>query len=150
MIYRASRDGDSAKVFHDICDNISPTLIVVNTREGWKFGGYSEVSWHVDSFFFNYEQSYKECNNSFIFSLNLKKKYLNKHTGAEIFCSKRKGPSFGFELDFSIADNCLQRNSSCNFPGSYGDKEERNEFNGNKTLFLVKELEVYSVQLKDK
>ena len=48
LIYRASEHGYTAKSFHECCDDVKgPTLIVIKSREGWIFGGYTTQSWKV-------------------------------------------------------------------------------------------------------
>ena len=46
LIYRASRDGWSAKNnFHPLCDNKGPTLVLVKVKETGRIcGGYTSVS----------------------------------------------------------------------------------------------------------
>ena len=44
LLYRASRDGFSADVFHSRCDNIGPIITVVNSG-GNIFGGFTTASW---------------------------------------------------------------------------------------------------------
>ena len=43
LLYRASRDGDEAKKFHEKCDNKSQILAVFKTTKGLIFGGYTEL-----------------------------------------------------------------------------------------------------------
>ena len=46
LLYRGSRDGFSAKAFHQRCDNQGATLTVVRAADGaFVFGAYSDVSW---------------------------------------------------------------------------------------------------------
>ena len=44
LLFRASRDGYAASVFHSKCDNKGPTVTVVKSR-GNTFGGFTEESW---------------------------------------------------------------------------------------------------------
>ena len=49
LIYRASEHGYTAESFHHYCDDVNgPTLIVIKSRGGWIFGGYTTQSWKVD------------------------------------------------------------------------------------------------------
>ena len=48
LLYRASEHGYIAKTFHECCDDKGPTLIVIKSREGWIFGGYTTKSWNRD------------------------------------------------------------------------------------------------------
>ena len=47
LVYRASRDGDSAKEFHKRCDNIGRNLILILTDNNIKFGGFTNQDWEV-------------------------------------------------------------------------------------------------------
>ena len=42
LLYRASEDGSNIKTFHNKCDNIKGTLIIVKTTKGMRFGDYTE------------------------------------------------------------------------------------------------------------
>ena len=43
LLYRKSRDGFKPKNFHDRCDNKGITITFIETMEGYKFGGYTEL-----------------------------------------------------------------------------------------------------------
>ena len=46
LLYRTSEYGYTAESFHKYCDNVKgPTLIVIKSRDGWIFGGYTTQSW---------------------------------------------------------------------------------------------------------
>jgi hypothetical protein len=62
LIYRASRDGFEASQFHAKCDNKRNTLIVIKSKSGNVFGGYTEQSWAHSADF------YRTDPNAFIFS----------------------------------------------------------------------------------
>ena len=69
LLYRASRDGDSAEMFHKHCDNKGHTITLILTKERWKFGGYSDVQW--ESLRDKPGYYFKSSSNVFLFSLNL-------------------------------------------------------------------------------
>jgi len=46
LVYRASSHGWPNKKFHEICDDIGPTLVIAKSKAGKIFGGYTSVSWH--------------------------------------------------------------------------------------------------------
>ena len=84
--------------------------------------------------------------NSFLFSLNKKKKYFLKIEGTihAICMWKDKGPSFGFGNDMNINNNCLHNYGSYNdCPYTY--ETEKCELNGGEFYFMVKDYEVYSI-----
>lgn len=43
--YVASRDGWSARAFHEHCDMIGPCVVVAETAAGRRFGGFSPIAW---------------------------------------------------------------------------------------------------------
>ena len=45
LIYKGSRDGDSFDNFHKKCDNKGPTILIIESKDGEIFGGYTEKSW---------------------------------------------------------------------------------------------------------
>ena len=49
LIYRASKYNYTAKSFHKYCDDKGPTLVIIESTEGWIFGGYTTQSWSGDS-----------------------------------------------------------------------------------------------------
>lgn len=48
LIYRATRDGFSAKDFHFNCDGIHHTLTIIQTTKDKIFGGYTTEKWSSD------------------------------------------------------------------------------------------------------
>ena len=44
LLYRASRDGWAASIFHSCCDNKGPTVTVIKSGN-YIFGGYTEQEW---------------------------------------------------------------------------------------------------------
>ena len=146
LLYRASRDGDSAEMFHKHCDNKGHTITLILTKERWKFGGYSDVQW--ESLRDKPGYYFKSSSNVFLFSLNLKRKYPSKGNGNEIYCRWDRGPNFGYGPDISLRDGFLKNVSSCLSPISFYKVENPNEFNGGNCSFIAKEVEVFLVDYK--
>ena len=67
LLYRVSRDGDGSDIFHKYCDNKGPTIIFAKIKNGYRFGGYSGISWTCEGKCF-YDKD------AFLFSLNNKLK----------------------------------------------------------------------------
>ena len=70
LLYKKSRDGNSYKTFHQLCDNKGPTVTIIKSSEGFVIGGYTPLNWDTNS-------SWKSDNETFLFSLR-KKKFLKK------------------------------------------------------------------------
>jgi hypothetical protein len=136
LIYRGTRDGDSAKNFHQKCDNRGPTLTICKEKDGKIFGGYTETNWDSDN---RHAKSDKEA---FIFSITGNKKIKTKNTDNSIECNKDFGPIFGFGGDLTIVDNFLEKDSNMwTEQKTYFDKKY--EITNGKQYFYLDELEVY-------
>ena len=44
LLYKASADSDSASAFHEKCDHAKNTIVLVETKDGKRFGGYTSCS----------------------------------------------------------------------------------------------------------
>ena len=49
LLYRGTRDGKSATSFHDKCDNQGNTIGIIHTKDGSRFGGYTDLQWDIQS-----------------------------------------------------------------------------------------------------
>ena len=67
LLLNSNIDGDSMNAFYNKCENKYPTIIFIKTTENLRIGGYTNVIWT--------KNGKKRDENSFIFSLNNKKKY---------------------------------------------------------------------------
>ena len=147
LLYKASRDGDTAEIFHQKCGFKNNTLVLISTTNNWRFGGFTDMSWMDTNDILIDEDDSKITYSTFIFSLNLKTKYPSIDTNPIIKCGMEKGPTFGKQMDIMIVDNCFTQKSKCNSPGSFGNNmQKKNEFNGGEDEFIVKELEVFHVK----
>ena len=145
LLYKASRDGDNYQDFYRLCENKGPTLTVALTTKGYKFGGFTKLSWKNPNKGSG-SNEYFEDKDAFIFSLNKRKKYypnIQKKNSAVCMWSDR-GPSFGGGNDLTLHNNCLHNNNSYNCcPKTY--ETEKFELNGGEEHFTVKDYEVYLV-----
>ena len=148
LLYRASRDGFSSKVFHSKCDKIPKTLTIIKVKDKPHiFGGYTEATWEGEE--------YKEDPNAFIFSLvnddnePIKMK-LYKNTKNSIWCHPLFGPTFGAGHDFYIStDSNTNTTSYSNLGNSYHhpsyhyNTNEIRCFLAESYNFSTSEIEVY-------
>jgi hypothetical protein len=106
LIYQASTDGFSSRIFRAKCNGILGTLVVIRAGINEIFGGYTEADWSSSG-------QYEYDSNAFIFSLvntyNITVKMPVIIPGYAIFASDNYGPTFGGGHDFYI-----------NSDGSYG------------------------------
>ena len=91
LLYRLSRDGESVDTFHKLCDNISPTLILTESKDGNKFGGYTTCKWDCSG-------TTKKDGKTFLFSLTKKKIFKKREdqlNEQDVWCTHDYGPIFG-------------------------------------------------------
>ena len=142
LCFKASVHGDKPNVFRQQCHGLSPLLMLVETTDGYRFGGYTTQSFLIG------ENKAQEDEFAFIFSFDTKKKYKVIKPGKAVSDYDGMFPMFG-EGDIYISDNCLQDStSSTYFPISY--EEDTNApmdyvLNGGVRQFTVKELEIMVV-----
>ena len=138
LLFRASQDGDSMDTFHEKCDNKGPTLVIIKSKKGKRFGGYNPLSW--DSSY-----TYKNHPFTFLFSLDKKKKY-NLIKGYEQYSTVAGNSYFAFGIghDLYISDHCTNNLNSYSNPNTF-DTTENEELTDEK-YFSVSDYEVYSVQ----
>ena len=139
LLYKMSVHGNSASNFHSYCNGSSPTLSLIRTTKGYRFGGFTTVSWSSRG-------SYANDPNAFIFSLEFKEKYLSNDGEYAIYDDSSYGPSFGGNnYDFRIANQCNNNyNSICNYPYNYYGTRARG-LTGGVYKFKVSEIEVYKI-----
>ena len=87
LLFRKTRDGSESKDFHKKCDNQGITIVFIETKEKYKFGGYTELGWEGSGG--------KKDKSNFLFSLNKKEKYISKNDNNSIYCNSNYGPTFG-------------------------------------------------------
>jgi hypothetical protein len=146
LLYRASRDGNTAAAFHANCDRKGATIVVARINNSRQIvGGYNPLEW--DSFDYNAVGSYKSTNDSFIFKFT----NLDDCQSAMVVYSKgdqysiqrvsRCGPAFGYGCDLVLNFVSDSNTWHCS-PSSY------------PSLFLptsinVDDYEVFQVTKKD-
>jgi hypothetical protein len=90
LLYRASRDGDTAEAFHSRCDNKGATIIITKIKNSERIvGGYNPLSWDSNN-------NYKYTCDSFIFSF-INKNYLQS---AKVGYSNGNAKSIGDYLSY--------------------------------------------------
>jgi len=141
LLYRASRDGDSANKFHSICDNSNNLIILVQTQKGLRFGGFTSNKFKVSSHM-------KYDNNAFLFSLDLKKVFKIAPGEYAIYCYYNSGPCFS-QGSLYIPNNFFKKFGKTSLAGGPYQFKEDYEINNGEEKFLVKELEIFQVQIDE-
>jgi cell division protein FtsB len=146
LLYRLSRDGPSIFNFHSKCDYITPTLVLVESDEQNKFGGYTTATWDM------FGNVYKNSSKTFMFSLEKNKKYFRKSNikySGDIFSGSRDiGPWFGIHdlYFYGTMKDCYtyKYSGQCLFLDGNGLTETTNIDNS----VPIKEVEVYQIIFK--
>ena len=141
LLYRASKDGDTAKVFKEKCKDKN-TLTIVNTNDNAIFGGFTRIPWD-DS------DKNKDDEDAFCFSVDNKKIYPLKKYCSAIGCDKNSGPRFNYM--FMIPNRFMFKGGDL-YPlniSHYNGQNEDYELNKGNQLFCVYELEVFKIKPKN-
>ena len=137
LLYKASADGDTASAFHEKCDDANSTIVLVETKDGMRFGGYTTCSWSgncVD----------KNDSEAFIFSFDKMKTYDNIPGDEAIGCYPKFGPIF-LGCQIKIFDNAFTKGGTTYEKELNFNTEEDYELTGGKRSFEIKDIEVYEV-----
>ena len=141
--FKMSINGFSNNDFYKYCENIGPSLTLIKTTKNKIFGGFTPLNFKQ-----NARNIYDKSDQTFIFSLNLMKKYdmIDKDNKKAIYCTKDYGPCFG-DSDFSLEENMKNgktyANNTCNFLSN--NNLELTGGKGNNENFEVEEFELYKV-----
>jgi hypothetical protein len=136
------KDEKSVKEFHEKCDNIESILVIC--KSGFQiFGGYTPLS-------FSSNNKYGKDNDSFLFSINLEKKFPknNFSKNESIWGYKNYGPCFHYDLSFTENKMNMVETEKNNYliPHDFINKEQVIKY---KSDILLDSLEIYQISLFD-
>jgi hypothetical protein len=144
LLYKSETDGDKASNFHEKCDNISPTITLIQTKEGYRYGGYTSVCWEAPE-----QSEFKPDNDAFIFSFDTLKKYECLDAEKSIVCSMLFGPNFG-DGTILVPDNFNgETKASYPWPSIYNLTEKNELTLGNENKINIMDYEVYAIELNN-
>ena len=138
LLYRASVDGDKAKIFHQKCDKHNMTLVLVETTKGVRFGGFTTKTWDGNNI-------KKIDNDAFVFSFDKRRCYDVIRNEYAVGGYPKFGPVF-FGCQIRIYDDFFTKGgTTCNGGLNYKTKENY-ELNNGEQKYIVKEIEVYDIE----
>ena len=140
LLYKATVDSDKASAFHEKCDSVNSSLVLVETTNGKRFGGFTKCSWAGNSID-------KKDDSAFIFSLDKMKIYDIIPGEDAIGCYPKYGPVF-LGCQIRIFDDAFTRGGTTFEHGLNYNTDEDFELTGGLNKFDVKEIEVYSVSVE--
>ena len=147
-----TENGEKPEDFHKHCDNKGPTLIIIKTTSNRIFGGFTPLNWNNNSDF------YDNTKRTFVFSLNLMKKYELKTSAISAIDNARNsinygdcyGPTFGpLNNGAIIFKDSLKKGYSCARSNSNYLSDNNLELtngNGERDYFDTTEFEVFKVE----
>ena len=138
LILDSNIDDDSLTTFIKKCENSSPIILFIKTKENLRFGGFCNETWP--------KSGWKRDSRSFIFSLDRKEIYrVNKPDHAIGSCESfinfgNDGDGF---WDLVIHDHYL-KNGGETWKHIY-QLPDNNLINNGKNQFLINNLEIYQL-----
>ena len=141
LIFRMTEENSKSSDFHKACDKQGPTLVLIKTKSQKTFGGFTPLDWGTTGGGIK-----DESNQTFIFSLDLNKKFDIIKIKDQAINRSNDGPKFG-DCDIKIESNMKNgvsfANSNCNFLS--GNNLELTGGHGDSQKFETLELEVFKV-----
>ena len=140
-LYQATIDGGDPINFHQKCDNIPNTLVLIQSEGNRRFGGFTPIPWKSEGIWLKDSE-----NKTFVFSLDNKKIYYLKEIDYAVYHYKNFGPCFGYGNDIGIEGNPIKDNVLYTSQSSFdykGDKYSLSEYENKKLKAF--EYEVFQV-----
>ena len=141
LVYKAFDLDDKARTFHEKCDKIETSLILVETNKDVRFGGFTTKSWRGNNV-------KKIDNYSFVFSLDNNKIFEVIPNQPAIGCYPNYGPVF-FGCQMRIYDEFFTKGGTTCHKGLNFKTTKDYELNNGEKNFIVKDIEVYSLENMD-
>ena len=139
LLYKATIDSDKAEIFHKKCDKAKTSLIIIETINGMRFGGYTTQSWEGDGID-------KKDDNAFVFSLDKLQIYNIISGQPAIGCYPKYGPVF-LGCQIKVNDNFFVKGGTTFRKNVNYAINSDFELNDGIKFFGIKDLEVFEVNL---
>ena len=137
IIFRSNIDGDCASTFHEKCDKIRNTLILIKASGNKRFGGFTTETWDGNDI-------NKKDEKSFIFSIDKMKIYDIIPGQNAINCNPDLGPVFLSQI--KLLDKFFTQGGTTSTKGKNYKTLVDFEITDGAEKFGVKEVEVYQTK----
>ena len=137
IIFRSNIDGDAASIFHEKCDKIKNTLVLIKASGNKRFGGFTTETWDGNDI-------NKKDEKSFIFSIDKMKIYDIIPGENAINCNPDLGPVFLGQI--KLLDNFFTQGGTTSTKGKNFKTLEDFEITDGAEKFGVQEVEVYQIK----
>ena len=146
LLYSSKKDGDDYSSFYNKCKNISPTLSLIKTKKGRRFGGFTFGKWNDEKGFLIQKDS-----EAFLFSLDNMKNYKILKPNFAIFSATDHSSFLGYGCSgdgkaygIFLRDNYLTKGGGENHTSRVYNIDSQNCLSTEKD-FYVEEVEVYNI-----
>ena len=138
LLINSKIDGDKIKTIADKLEGKNPTLVIIKSKDGYKFGGYAAQKWKNNTDITD--------NNAFVFSLDKKKKYNIIKPEKSYYLSLNNWWGFGANDNaIVLLENCTSKNTNYIDNKTY-NIQEKYELNGGNRYFTVENFEVFLIE----
>jgi hypothetical protein len=138
LVYKAFDVGDKAQTFHEKCDKLDMSLVLIETEKDIRFGGFTTQSWEGNC-------QIKTDNNAFVFSLETNKIFDIIPDEPAVGCYPKFGPVF-FGCQIRIYNNFFTTGGTTCLKGLNYNTDKDYELNNGKQNYLIKDIEVYGIE----
>ena len=139
LIYKAINYTDRAEIFHEKCDKAKRTLVLVETIDERRFGGFTSQSWEGDGVDKNDEEA-------FIFSLDKSQVYNIISDEPTIGCYPKYGPVF-LGCQIKVNDNFFVKGGATYKKNINYATNSDYELNDGIKFYGIKDIEVFEIRL---
>ena len=138
LAYKAFDLDDRAQTFHEKCDALNMSLVLIETDKDKRFGGFTTKSWQGNCI-------RRKDKFAFVFSLDNNKIYPIIEGQLSTGCYPKYGPVF-FGCQIRIYDEFFTKGgTTCHKGLNYATTIDY-ELSGGEQNFLVKDIEVYGIE----
>ena len=141
LVYKAFDVGDRAKTFHEKCDKLKMSLVLIETDKDVRFGGFTTKSWEGNCL-------KKIDNNAFVFSLDNNTIFDIIKNEPAIGCYPKYGPVF-FGCQIRIYDEFFTKGGTTCHRGLNYKTTRDYELNNGEQKYLIKDIEIYNIETVD-
>jgi hypothetical protein len=155
LLWRGTRDGFNGLEFHGRCDGRGNTVTIVESIDGFIFGGFKPITWDSGGSSSSNSRADPE-RRSFLFTLKnpwgvVARKFSLSNPECAIWCHESCGPVFGYcdgDCNLGVANNSDgNTQSQTKLGSSYVNDTGRdaNKFFTGAKNFRAKEIEVFQI-----
>jgi len=141
LVYKAFDLDDRAETFHKKCDKLKMSLVLIETDNDVRFGGFTTKSWEGNNI-------KKKDNSAFVFNLETNSIFDIIKNEPAIGCYPKFGPVF-FGCQIRIYDEFFTKGGTTCHKGLNYKTTKDYELNNGEQKYLIKDIEVYSIEAID-